>query len=159
MAAKDYTGQHHWLELDNNPSDKYLDLFLGQNIVWQRITHANIFCLTDNNMVILDSMAFISCDKNYRNWLLGLLNSNIMTFYLRSITPAYGAEGFRLSNQFLELVPIPKMVENVVDKYVASLSGEFKTDIYNSLNALIAKFYNLTDLEYRYIADKYTIIH
>ena len=29
----DYPGQHHWLELDNNPGRKYLDEFDNQIIV------------------------------------------------------------------------------------------------------------------------------
>ncbi|KIM04302.1 MAG: hypothetical protein KN64_08210 [Sulfurovum sp. AS07-7] len=30
--------QHHWLELDNNPKNSYLQEFEKEKIVWQRVT-------------------------------------------------------------------------------------------------------------------------
>ena len=144
-----------WFETQD--SIAYSDLFLEQNIVWQRITHANIFCLTDNNMVVLDSMAFISCKQLYKNWLLGFLNSNTITLFIKSITPGYGKEGFRLSNQFLELVPIPKNIDNSLDETVRDLKNNFNNDVYNLVNENVAKAYNLTKTEYDYIVENYTI--
>ena len=42
---KPYTGQHHWLELDNNPTDEYLSHFEKEKISWQRVTQEPSFIL------------------------------------------------------------------------------------------------------------------
>ena len=32
--SQDYDGQHHWLELDNNPKDEFIDLFGKEKLFW-----------------------------------------------------------------------------------------------------------------------------
>ena len=34
----DYPGQHHWLELDNNPQDFYLDMFAKEKLFWMQMS-------------------------------------------------------------------------------------------------------------------------
>ena len=67
-----------------------------------------------------------------------------------------GFEPYKLEDTYLGWQIIKKITNHTK---LSNINEIEYTDIYNSLNALIAKFYNLTDLEYRYIADKYTIIH
>jgi hypothetical protein len=60
------TGEHGARKKTNNKwfetqdSIAYWDNFYKQNIAWQRITQKNQFCLTEEGIVILDSMAFLS---------------------------------------------------------------------------------------------------
>jgi len=98
--------QHHWLELDNNPKDKYLELFEREKIVWQRVTREPTFAIVDKGFYILDSMAFLIGDN--LKYLLAFLNSKIIARYIDLITHKYGETGFLLSNQFVEQLPIPK---------------------------------------------------
>jgi adenine-specific DNA-methyltransferase len=37
QSIADYPGQHHWLELDNNPRDEYLAEFEKEKVVWKRV--------------------------------------------------------------------------------------------------------------------------
>ena len=60
-----------------------MDNFFEQNIAWQRITHENTFCLTKKNTVILDSMAFINGAKEKTYYLLAVLNSSLITFWMK----------------------------------------------------------------------------
>lgn len=59
--------RYEWYALQRWGSN-YSDDFFERNIAWQRITHENTFCLTKENTVILDSMAFINGAKE-KTWL------------------------------------------------------------------------------------------
>lgn len=74
----------YWWELR---SCKYMDDFFEQNIAWQRITHENTFCLTKENTVILDSMAFINGAKEKTYYLLAVLNSSLVKFWMKKNVP------------------------------------------------------------------------
>jgi site-specific DNA-methyltransferase (adenine-specific) len=74
----------------------------------QGITPENQFCLTDEGMVILDSMAFLSNIERHKYWLLAFLNSNLIYYRVKWNVHEYGNSGFRLSNQYVENIPIPK---------------------------------------------------
>jgi len=100
-----YKGMHHWLELDNCPSKKYLDLFDNPIIAWQRITQSNNFCLTEKNMLVLDSMAFLTAKKELMPSLQYLLCSQLFYYWMRKNVHEYGESGFRLSNQFVAIFP------------------------------------------------------
>ena len=155
ITNNDYKGQHHWLELDNNPSDKYLDLFLEQNIVWQRITHENTFCVTKNGYCILDSMAFINCSNSIINYLLGILNSSLAYFYFKSITTSYGDTGFRLSNQFVELFPVPKKKSDDINILVNDIIKDYNNYLQNEIEQQVSDIYNLNRNEIKYIDEFY----
>ena len=98
----------------------YWDDFSKPVIAWQRITQKPTFCLTQNGLVILDSMAFLSKIENkYIKWLLAVLNSDLIYFWVKSNVHEYGNTGFRLSNQYVEQIPIPFLsnseLENLCD--------------------------------------------
>ena len=76
--------------------------------------------LNQNGLVILDSMAFLSKIENkYIKWLLAVLNSDLIYFWVKSNVHEYGNTGFRLSNQYVEQIPIPFLsnseLENLCD--------------------------------------------
>ena len=155
----DYTGQHHWLELDNNPDDYYLSEFEKEKVVWQRITHQPTFCLVDKNMYILDSMAFFVSEKKLK-YLMAVLNSTTIFFYVNKIVHQYGFTGFRLSNQYVEIMPIPpitpanelivKQIEALVDKILADKKENPNADtseLEREIDMLVYKLYDLTEEE------------
>ena len=116
-----YPGMHHWLELDNCPSKKYLEVFDNQIIAWQRITQSNNFCITEKKMLVLDSMAFLASDDQSEKTLAYLsmqLNSPLFFYWMRKTVHEYGETGFRLSNQFVEVFPaLLGSVDNLTDIY------------------------------------------
>ena len=144
----------YWWELR---SCKYSDDFFEQNIAWQRITHENTFCLTDSNMVILDSMAFINGAKNKTLYLLAVLNSSIIKFWMKKNVPEYGSSGYRLSNQFVIQIPVPinppsdlfEKINNLVSKGFSS--GSFD---YNEIDNSVYKLFGLSADEIEYISAK-----
>ncbi|MBW5379272.1 BREX-1 system adenine-specific DNA-methyltransferase PglX, partial [Brachyspira hampsonii] len=98
----------------------YLSSFTNINIVWQRITDRNKFVVSNEGEYILDSMAFInglnSREKAY--YILGVLNSNLVYFWIKHNVHEYGHTGFRLSNQYVEIIPIPEPDKDTENKLV-----------------------------------------
>lgn len=148
--------RYEWYALQRWGS-KYSDDFFEQNIAWQRITHENTFCLTDSNMVILDSMAFINGAKNKTLYLLAVLNSSIIKFWMKKNVPEYGSSGYRLSNQFVIQIPVPinppsdlfEKINNLVSKGFSS--GSFD---YNEIDNSVYKLFGLSADEIEYISAK-----
>lgn len=146
--------RYEWYALQRWGS-KYSDDFFEQNIAWQRITHENTFCLTDSNMVILDSMAFINGAKNKTLYLLAVLNSSIIKFWMKKNVPEYGSSGYRLSNQFVIQIPVPinppsdlfEKINNLVSKGFSS--GSFD---YNEIDNSVYKLFGLSADEIEYIS-------
>ena len=58
ITDRDYPGQHHWIELDNNPTDKYLDNFLKQKIVWKALGLEPAFTVINEEMFVNDKCNF-----------------------------------------------------------------------------------------------------
>jgi hypothetical protein len=155
---KDYTGQHHWLELDNNPQDNYLAEFEKEKVVWQRITQEPTFCLAKPNVFVLDSMAFFT-GKNLK-FIMAVLNSKIIYEYVNMIVHQYGFTGFRLSNQYVEVMPIPsitpsnepivKQIELLVDKILEAKKQNPQADTHHweeEIDELVYRLYDLTEEE------------
>ena len=104
-------------------------------------------------MVILDSMAFISHLGQYKYYLLGILNSNVIHYWVKLNVPAYGNTGYRLSNQFVTKMPIPvpdENILNIINNLVKNII-EGHSELENKLNSIIYDLYELTSIEVRYI--------
>ena len=63
--------------------------------------------MTRPGVVPLDSMAFLSNFDDNGDFLLRYLNSNIVYFWMKLNVHEYGETGFRLSNQYVEQIPVP----------------------------------------------------
>ena len=130
-----------------------MDDFFERNIAWQRITHENTFCLTKENTVILDSMAFINGAKEKTYYLLAVLNSSLVKFWMKKNVPEYGSTGYRFSNQFVTQIPVPLFVE---EKELAKINGYVKEyfegkDTSNVINEFVFRIFKLTKEEIKYI--------
>ena len=62
-SEKPYTGQHHWLELDNNPSSKYLALFSKPKIMYQKFQVKPCFIYDEKGLFCNDSMWIIPTEN------------------------------------------------------------------------------------------------
>lgn len=163
---KPYTGQHHWLELDNNPTDEYLSHFEKEKISWQRVTQEPSFIL-EKEYILLDSMAFLTGDKKDLAYLLGFLNSKLIFYYFKNIGHLYSDKGFLLSNQYVEKFPIPKidsankalsdeiisLVEQILDSKAKDPTKDTK-ELESKIDSLVYKLYHLTKDEIKIIEGK-----
>ena len=71
---KPYTGQHHWLELDNCPTDEYLNLFKKPKIMYQAFPVKPCFTYIEEGMFCNNSMWILAVDDKA---LLAVLNSKL----------------------------------------------------------------------------------
>jgi hypothetical protein len=137
-------GQHHWLELDNNPTEKYLNLFEGEKIMWGELSDKPKFSY-DKGGYYAEATLFIIVGDDLK-YLLSILNSRLSDWYFNKITSTSGMGTSRWKKYKIEQLPIPK-IENkktiqkfeVFADYLIYLNDESKPPVnpYTS-NASIA---------------------
>jgi adenine-specific DNA-methyltransferase len=143
--------------------------FEKEKIVWQRVTKKFSFCLVPAGIYILDSMAFLMGEN--LKYLLGVLNSKLIDFYVKTYVHLYGDTGFLLSNQYVERIPIPpitkenqpladQIVQKVQEILTLTQSPDFETsqekqqkvkELEREIDQLVYKLYGLTEEEIRTI--------
>ena len=106
------------------------DEFNKSIIAWQRITARNQFCLTKEGTVILDSMAFLSSLGKYEKYLLAILNSKLVYYWVKKNVHEYGSTGFRLSNQYVEQITVPKPNSETLSIFDKLVDGYFGKKIF-----------------------------
>jgi len=147
----EYPGQHHWLELDNNPRRHYLDDFSKQKIVWKRIGSIIRFAIDENGVCPLDSVCFLTGNENLK-YIVGYLNSSFAIKQLLDNSPKTGTGDVIISVQALEPLLIPKCstleqekIENIVDNILKSNDME---NFQHLIDLEFKKIFHLTDEEF-----------
>ena len=101
-----YPGMHHWLELDNNPRQKYMDDFSKQKIVFSRISGNEPCFALDNAGLMTNDTGYIITGNNL-GYLLDQLVSQPIWFAFRRFYMGGGIEKeFKVNN--LKNLPIPQ---------------------------------------------------
>lgn len=164
---KPYLGQHHWLELDNNPSKEYLSQFEREKIVYPETTQGAYF-IYDNQKFFIEKTAFILICENLK-YLQGLLSSNLVVYYYKNFSQGckLGMKGYQYNKHALENLPIPKINsknEKLTNELVSLVDEILKAkeqdknantqDLENKINSIVYKLYNLTDDEIKIIEGK-----
>ena len=154
-TSKPYPGQHHWIELDNNPSKEYLDDFSKQKIVWSRLTRISKsdfssfprFALVDEGYYVLDSLCFFTGD-NLQN-LIHLLNSEFAAYYFFNSVAILDNGGLQMRQQYVEEIPLPQITKNLdglsqheIDNAIYE-AFDFTQDEIKYIKAFLCKMKNL----------------
>ena len=108
-----------WYELQK-PRDS--SIFEQMKIVTPDISTTNNFALDVNYYYCLDTSKFIILKNEFKNlskYILALLNSRLLEFYLKSIASYLGKEGYRYKTQYLNRLPI-KLPEKAEEKKIAN---------------------------------------
>jgi type I restriction-modification system DNA methylase subunit len=166
---KDYSGQHHWLELDNNPTDEYLKEFKKEKIIWQEMTYEPAFAYDSDGFYALQTVYIMTGDN--LKYLLGILNSKLCKWYMTTLASSLGQEAQRWIKQYIELIPIPPITEKnqpfadqIIQKVQEILSltqsPDYETskekqqkvkELEKEIDQLVYKLYDLTEKEIRLI--------
>ena len=101
-------GQHHWLELDNNPTDDYLKNFKKEKVVYPETTHVANFVFDDMKFYI-DKTGFIMVGEHLK-YLSICLASKIVTYYYRNFLEGteLAGRGWQYNKHAMINLPIPK---------------------------------------------------
>lgn len=164
--ARKKTG-NRWFETQDNIA--YYPEFEKEKIVWQRVTQVFSFCYVPTGLHVLDSMAFFT-GQNIK-YLLGILNSNLVDWYIRTYVHQYADTGFLLSNQYVERIvappitpetkPIAEQIESIVSQilsltqsedYLQNPKKQAKVqELEKEIDWLVYKLYGLTEEEIKIV--------
>jgi hypothetical protein len=128
----EYPGQHHWLELDNNPRQEYMDDFSKQKIVWADIAKEPTFVTVDEPIFFNNTCYMI---VGAPKGLTDILNSKMIEWYFPKIATDIGNGGARYFKQFVELIRVPNVIED-----------------HEYSNEDVFRLYGLTDAEMKFIS-------
>lgn len=102
-------GQHHWLELDNNPSESYIAAFDEPKIVFNE-TSKRLHAYLDSEGNAINKTGFIILTPD-APFVLAVLNSTSMDWLYRSTFPSWGdpwgAGRVQFRGNLMKHVPIP----------------------------------------------------
>jgi hypothetical protein len=102
-------GQHHWLELDNNPSKAYIEAFDEPKIVFNE-TSKRLHAYLDDEGNAINKTGFIILTPDAQ-YVLSVLNSTLLDWLYRSTFPSWGdpwaAGRVQFRGNLMKNVPIP----------------------------------------------------
>jgi hypothetical protein len=131
---KPFLGQHHWLELDNNPSKQYLDLYKKPKIMYQKFQVKPCFIYDEQSLYCNDSMWIIPTENKA---LLGILNSKMGWWLIKKYCTQI-QNGCQLIWKYFGNIPIPELNNDSLDVNVNLILS--KTDEFNTSNAKFTKY-------------------
>ena len=118
-TGKGYSGQHHWLELDNNPKDEYLQEFEKPILVYKELGDHLSFAITEKGMCCNDKCQFLSANLQDLQYIQAILLSSLMKWYIHQITDKTGTGDIMLKIQKIITIPIPKISKDQEQIFVA----------------------------------------
>jgi len=144
----DYQGQHHWLELDNNPSQKYLEDFYKQKIIFQEMVQEPSFTFDNGgSFFCLDTGRIIT--GNDIKYLIAVLNSKLFFFAIKNFYGGggLGETGVRMKHTFFEKFSCPlfnKEMKQQIEKLL-------QVEDYKEIDKIVYEIYSFTDEEIEFI--------
>jgi len=104
-----FPGQHHWLELDNNPTDDYLNLFREPKIIYPEITKWLGFYFDQNDHYFPNNKAFIINSRgDSLGYLTAFFNSTVFRCSFIDEFPTQGEDRRELRKIFFDKIPVKK---------------------------------------------------
>ncbi len=145
----------------------YLEDFEKEKIVWASVGFVE-YCMIPG-LLILDTNYFFEVSKfgNTKNYLLGLLNSKLLTFWLKAKNTPLGDMGayrnYKYNIMELPMVKITAKNKKIADKIIALVDKILQTKekdpkantqgLEKEIDALVYQLYHLTDEEIKIIED------
>ena len=157
----EYTGQHHWLELDNNPRDAYLEEFTKEKLIWMDLTERGRFAYDDEAMFGLNT-TFLMTGQSLK-YLCAVLNSTLITWHMQNTALNSGMGVTRWIGYTVERIPVPKLSADdqrpfvrLVDRILEAKAADPDADtseLEEQIDWLVYDLYGLTDEETAAVAD------
>ncbi|TWU23239.1 Type IIS restriction enzyme Eco57I [Novipirellula galeiformis] len=119
-GEQEYPGQHHWLELDNNPTSDFLDVFSKPKILYQEIAQKLPFYFDLNeHYVVNDTCYVMTSDTECLESLVCVLNSSVFRCCFKNNFPENAGNTYRVKKSFFELIPIRRIESRYQDTFRA----------------------------------------
>ena len=151
----DYPGQHHWLELDNNPKDEYLAEFSKEKLVWGAMAPRGSFAYNGTTTFVNDAAFAITGEE--LKLLCALLNSKICDWFMSHTARTSGMGVVIWYRAYVENVPLAMppggikqtlkaLVDEILDAKDANPDAD-TSDLEREIDRLVYDLYGLTDEE------------
>ena len=154
-ANQDYDGQHHWLELDNNPKDNYLHNFAKKKLFWIELANFGRFCYNEDDL-FGEATTFVLTGESLK-FLCTVLNSRLTHWLFQSTAPTSGMGTLRWKKVYVERLPIPKISAAKQQPFIKLMDQILQAKAINpatdtsvleaEIDQLIYQLYGLTDQE------------
>ncbi|MGX3043725.1 TaqI-like C-terminal specificity domain-containing protein [Helicobacter sp. T3_23-1056] len=141
----------------------YLEDFEKEKIVWAEMTKESCFIYDTSGFFINQTCYFI---PNANKYLLALLNSKLIYFYIQQIASGLGDGAFRWIKQYIEKIPIPKIdsknqkiADNIINLVNEILESKAKDSTANTakleskIDDLVFELYNLDTKEIKIVKE------
>ena len=155
VANPDYDGQHHWLELDNNPKDGYLEKFAKEKLVWMDLTERGRFAYDAGGMFCVNTV-FVLTGHSIK-YLCGVLNSTLITWFMGNTALSSGMGVTRWIGHTVEQIPVPELtsakqypIVRLVDCILDAKADDADADtakLEAEIDRLVYGLYGLTEEE------------
>jgi len=152
----------HWTNLR---ACSFFDDFKEEKIIWIELADVGRFALCREEVYLLNSAYFLLPPKGIdAKYLLGLLNSTVIRFYLGLIAETSGMGTSRWINNFVKEFPIPlpssehrAVVITLVDQILTAKKKDPNADISaleKQIDEMVYALYGLTDEEIEIVEGK-----
>ncbi len=142
----------HW---SNLRACAFFDDFKKEKIIWIELTDTGRFSLSCKEEYLLNSAYFLIPPSSINaKFLLGLLNSAIIRFYIKQIAATSGMGTLRWINNYIKLVTIPsatkkqqQLIIDLVDQILAAKKADPRADTgawETEIDFLVYKLYGLS---------------
>ena len=158
-SATPYPGQHHWLELDNNPKDSYVQLFSKPKLLWIELVDRGRFAY-NNDEAYAEATTFMITGESLK-LLCALLNSRLIHWHLSHIAPTSGTGTLRWKKVYVERLPLPKLTSEEqrplikqVDRVLNTVSPDSEAE--QRIDRLVYDLFGLTPREVSAVEESLT---
>jgi adenine-specific DNA-methyltransferase len=140
----------------------YMEDFSKQKIVWADLARTgNAFTYDASNSFLLNTCYILTLpneDDTTLKFILGVLNSKMVLFYMNLISSKLDETGWRWFKQFVEILPIPSdknkfsEIAALTELLITTKTNQQKMKDYEKdLNFLIYKLFELSNEEIEFI--------
>lgn len=151
----------HW---SNLRACSFFDDFKEEKIIWIELSDNGKFALCKDEVYLLNSAYFLLPPQHIDiKYLLGILNSKAIKFYLQMVAETSGVGTLRWINNFVKEFPIPiaskerqKEIIDLVDLILKLKQNNIDADTSKQeaeIDRLVYKLYNLTEEEIKIIEE------
>lgn len=159
-------GQHHWLELDNNPGERYIAEFEQPKIVFNE-TSKRLHAFVDEEQFYVNKTGFIIVAE-HPYFLLAVLNSKLLDYLYRTEFPSWGDpwKGGRVQfrGSRMKGVPIPPASDaqikrlELLSRSASNAAGSALLEIESQVDQAVYALFKLTADEIAYVERRSPVI-
>jgi methylase of polypeptide subunit release factors len=156
-ANKRYDKGEYWWELRNCT---YYHLFPQPKIIFPNLQNSNKFCFDESGTYLNAPAVFLPISVKEK-YLLGILNSQVIWYFLRNICVVRSGGYIEVKPQYFEQIPIPKIShrdQDILTQLVDQILNAKKSDpnadtttLETEIDQMVYQLYNLTAEEIQII--------